>query len=125
MAGEVTDLTDATLRELVIPPILYFLNLTILAEQDSDVAINDMLCTETLQDILVLELNGDGVASVRHTVGLKGDGIEERREAVPLRSELIVALGERDGILEYCCWGPEGKMLERRTAFEELYEADM
>lgn len=118
--GRGTHVADGAVGQLPVPAVLEPLDLAVGADVDAHDAVDDLLLLDALDDVLVAELELDGVAGGRDAVALQLDGAEQRGQAVELRRVLGVALGDGQRVREGGVLVPEAEVPEGRVASEEL-----
>lgn len=108
-------------RQLPIPLILHLLNLLPIARRvNINHTLNRSLLAHTLNRVLIPQIHNDRVARIDHLVRLDLDGGEDLCETVPLRFELLAALGDGEGVGEGGVVGPEGELGFCGVAGEEV-----
>lgn len=120
VTGRGTHVADGAVGQLPVPAVLELLDLAVGADEDAHDAVDDLLLLDALDDVLVAELELDGVAGGRDAVALQLDGAEQRGQAVELRRVLGVALGDGQRVREGGVLVPEAEVLEGRVASEKL-----
>lgn len=102
-----THLGNAALGQVIVPAVLNLFNLAVAADIDLDLGVHYLLLLDALDHILIGQFKLDGVAAREDLVTLDLNGAEDGRETVPLRRELVVALGDGDVVCKGCGLGPQ------------------
>lgn len=117
-----TDLRDLSFWKLTVPFVLDFGDLVAFGV-DQDFAVDGLLLADALDHVSCLEVHFDGVAGARNLVVQALDFRESGLKAVPLRLELLAALGNGQRVREGGIIFPELQFGERRATSEEVEDA--